>query len=120
MRDPKYRPQIVGFPYNEDPNEVPLISETPYTAVCMYASIRCANTVRPFCLLLSAFRPHGALMLTMNTQTNTYVCVYIYTSTYIYICVYIYMYDTLILHFLTLFYIILNATERGEDKVKKR
>ena len=29
IRDPKIDPQIVGFPYNKDPNKVPLISETP-------------------------------------------------------------------------------------------
>ena len=29
MRDPVYGPQIVGFPYNKDPNEVFLISEPP-------------------------------------------------------------------------------------------
>ena len=28
-RDPEYSPQMVGFPYNGDPNKVPRISETP-------------------------------------------------------------------------------------------
>ena len=31
--DPPILSQIVGFPYNEDPNKVPLISETPLWSV---------------------------------------------------------------------------------------
>ena len=29
IRDPAINPQIVGFPYNKDPNRVPLLSKTP-------------------------------------------------------------------------------------------
>ena len=28
IRDPKYRPQIVGLPYNKDPKKVPIISDS--------------------------------------------------------------------------------------------
>ena len=40
LRDPNIDLQIVGFPYNENPNKVPLMSETPKLGVAVSFLVR--------------------------------------------------------------------------------